>query len=182
MSAIQPPEVRVWWKQPIEPIEITWIVIAFVWCIIMFVMMPYWHVFGKQNLANEAYRTTPEVYIAKTQAMVDKFKIREETEQKIPVVKPPAGSDVYLIARLWQWWPMLELEAGQTYRLHLMSMDWLHGFSLQPENINVEVHPGYEHILTVQPTKAGTYSIICNEYCGINHHTMVSKLYVVDRK
>jgi cytochrome c oxidase subunit 2 len=182
MSAIQPPEQRVWWKEPIEPIEITWIVIAFVWCIVMFVMMPYWHVFGKQNLANEAYRTTPEVYTAKAQAMVDKFKIREETDQKIPVVKPPAGSDVYLIARLWQWWPMLELEAGQTYRLHLMSMDWLHGFSLQPENINIQVHPGYEHILTVQPTKAGTFSIICNEYCGINHHTMVSRLYVVDRK
>jgi cytochrome c oxidase subunit 2 len=182
MSAIQPPEQRVWWKEPIEPIEITWIVIAFVWCIIMFIMMPYWHVFGKQNLANEAYRTTPEVYTAKAQAMVDKFKIREETDQKIPVVKPPAGSDVYLIARLWQWWPMLELEAGQTYRLHLMSMDWLHGFSLQPENINIQVHPGYEHILTVQPTKAGTFSIICNEYCGINHHTMVSRLYVVDKK
>jgi len=182
MSAIQPPEQRVWWKEPIEPIEITWIVIAFVWCIVMFVMMPYWHVFGKQNLANEAYRTTPEVYTAKAQAMVDKFKIREETDQKIPVVKPPAGSDVYLIARLWQWWPMLELEAGQTYRLHLMSMDWLHGFSLQPENINIQVHPGYEHILTVQPTKAGTFSIICNEYCGINHHTMVSRLYVVDKK
>jgi cytochrome c oxidase subunit 2 len=182
MSAIQPPEQRVWWKEPIEPIEITWIVIAFAWCIVMFVMMPYWHVFGKQNLANEAYRTTPEVYTAKAQAMVDKFKIREETDQKIPVVKPPAGSDVYLIARLWQWWPMLELEAGQTYRLHLMSMDWLHGFSLQPENINIQVHPGYEHILTVQPTKAGTFSIICNEYCGINHHTMVSRLYVVDKK
>ena len=182
MSAIQPPEQRVWWKEPIEPIEITWVVIAFVWCIIMFIMMPYWHVFGKQNLANEAYRTTPEVYTAKAQAMVDKFKIREETDQKIPVVKPPAGSDVYLIARLWQWWPMLELEAGQTYRLHLMSMDWLHGFSLQPENINIEVHPGYEHVLTVQPTKAGTFSIICNEYCGINHHTMVSRLYVVDKK
>jgi cytochrome c oxidase subunit 2 len=182
MSAIQPPEQRVWWKEPIEPIEITWVVIAFAWCIVMFIMMPYWHVFGKQNLANEAYRTTPDVYTAKAQAMVDKFKIREETDQKIPVVKPPAGSDVYLIARLWQWWPMLELEAGQTYRLHLMSMDWLHGFSLQPENINIQVHPGYEHILTVQPTKAGTFSIICNEYCGINHHTMVSRLYVVDKK
>jgi cytochrome c oxidase subunit 2 len=188
MSAIQPPEHRIWWKQPIEPLEITWIVVAFIWCIFMFLMMPYWHVFGKQNLANEAYRTTPEAYTAKTQAMVDKHKVRDEkvkigeAEITIPVVRPPAGSDVYLVARLWQWWPMLELESGQTYRLHLMSMDWLHGFSLQPENINIEVHPGYEHILTVQPTKPGTYSIICNEYCGINHHTMVSKLYVVDRK
>ena len=50
---------------------------------------------------------------------------------------------------------MLELEEGKTYRLHLASMDWLHGFSLQPENINIQVHPGYEHVLTMTPTKAG---------------------------
>ncbi|MCC7082408.1 MAG: cytochrome c oxidase subunit II [Burkholderiales bacterium] len=181
MSAIQPPEERVWWKEPIAPIEITWILIAFVWCLFMFIMMPYWHIFGKQNLANEAYRSTPELFTAKAQAMVDKYKVREETEQAIPVVRPPAGSDVYLVARLWQWWPLLELEEGQTYRLHLMSLDWLHGFSLQPENINIQVHPGYEHILQVQPNRAGTYSIICNEYCGINHHTMAAKLYVVKK-
>jgi cytochrome c oxidase subunit 2 len=182
MSAIEPPSTRAWWKQPIEPLEITWIAIAFLWCLFMFAMMPYWHVFGKQNLANEAYRATPEQFTAKAQAMVDKYKVREETDQKIPVVRPPAGSDVYLVARLWQWWPLLELEAGQTYRLHLMSLDWLHGFSLQPENINIQVHPGYEHVLQVQPTRPGTYTIICNEYCGINHHTMVAKLYVVAGK
>ena len=32
-------------------------------------MMPYWHVSGKQNLANEAYRSTPERFTAKTQEM-----------------------------------------------------------------------------------------------------------------
>ena len=48
----------------------------------------------------------------------------------------------------------------------------------KPENINIEVHPNYEHVITLTPTKAGTYSIICNEYCGINHHTMASRLYV----
>jgi cytochrome c oxidase subunit 2 len=185
MSAIQPPGNRLWWKEPIERVEITWIVVAFIWCLFLFFMMPYWHVFGKQNLANEAYRTTPDRFTAKTQEMVDKHKVREELglrDEKIPVVRPPAGSDVYLIARLWQWWPILELEEGQSYRLHLMSMDWLHGFSLQPENINIEIHPTYEHVLTVQPHKAGTYSIVCNEYCGVNHHTMVSKLYVVAKK
>ncbi|HEY1326344.1 MAG TPA: cytochrome C oxidase subunit II [Casimicrobiaceae bacterium] len=181
MSAISPPSVRVWWKQPLDRVEATWIAISFAWCMVMFFMMPYWHVYGKQNLSNEAYRTTPEAYMKKTQEIVDKYTVRTETEQKIPVVRPPAGSDVYLIARLWQWWPMLELQEGQTYRIHLASMDWLHGFSLQPENINIEVHPGYEHIVTVTPTHAGTYSIICNEYCGINHHTMASKLFVVKR-
>jgi cytochrome c oxidase subunit 2 len=184
MSAIQPPTNRLWWKEPIERIEITWIVVAFIWCLFLFFMMPYWHVFGKQNLANEAYRSTPDRFTAKTQEMVEKFKVREEVglnNEKIPVVRPPAGSDVYLIARLWQWWPIIELEEGQSYRLHLMSLDWLHGFSLQPENINIQVHPNYEHLLTVQPTRAGTYNIVCNEYCGINHHQMVTKLYVVKK-
>lgn len=179
MSALEPPRHRLWWKQPLDRVEGTWIVIAFVWCLVMFFMMPWWHVYGKQNLANEAYRSTPEMFQKKTDEMVARHTIREETDQKIPVVKPPPGSDVYLIARLWQWWPMLELQAGQTYRLHLQSMDWLHGFSLQPENINIQVHPGYEHVLTITPTTPGTYSIVCNEYCGINHHTMVSRLYVV---
>jgi cytochrome c oxidase subunit 2 len=178
-TAIDPPKNRLWWKDPVDKVEITWIVLALIWCLIMFFMMPYWHVYGKQNLSNEAYRSTPELFSQKTQTMVDKYTVRTETDQKIPVVRPPAGSDVYLIARLWQWWPLLELEVGKSYRLHLMSMDWLHGFSLQPENINIQVHPGYEHVLTVTPTKEGTYSIVCNEYCGINHHTMTSKLYVV---
>jgi cytochrome c oxidase subunit 2 len=181
MSAIEPPVERAWWKQPIDRVEGMWILIAFVWCMVMFFMMPYWHIFGKQNLSNEAYRTTPEMFTKKAQEMVDKYTVRTETEQKIPVAHPPAGSDIYLIARLWQWWPLLELEEGQTYRLHISSMDWLHGFSLQPENINIEVHPNYEHVVTLTPTHAGAYSIVCNEYCGINHHTMSSKLYVVKK-
>ena len=71
MSAIQSPTSRVWWKQPLDRVEGMWILIAFVWCLVMFFMMPYWHVYGKQNLSNEAYRTTPEMFTAKTQAMSD---------------------------------------------------------------------------------------------------------------
>ena len=178
MSAILPPAERLWWKHPLDRVEGTWIAIALIWCLTMFAMMVGWHVYGKQNLSTETYRTTPEQFSAKAQAMVDQYKVREETEQKIPVVKPPAGSDVYLIARLWQWWPILELEKGKTYRLHLTAMDYQHGFSLQPENINIQVLPGYEHVVNVTPNRAGTYAIVCNEFCGIGHHTMVSRLYV----
>jgi cytochrome c oxidase subunit 2 len=59
MSAILPPSDRLWWKQPIDKVEWAWIAIAFVWGMIMFVMMIYWHIYGKQNLSNEAYKTTP---------------------------------------------------------------------------------------------------------------------------
>ena len=98
----------------------------------------------------------------------------------MPVVHPPPGSDVYLVARLWQWWPIIEFEKDQSYRLHLSSMDWLHGFSLQPVNINLEVHPGYDMVLTITPTDSGDFGIVCNEFCGIGHHTMIGKIIVTE--
>ena len=180
MSAIQPPAETVWWKQPLDKVEGTWIAIALLWSLIMFFMMPFWHVYGKQNLSNEAYRTTPQAFMAKTQAMVDEYTVRTETALKLPVVHPPPGSDVYLLGRLWQWWPLLELEKGQTYRLHISSMDWQHGFSLQPVNINTQILPGYEMVLTITPDTDGEQTIICNEYCGLGHHNMVGKIYVTE--
>ncbi len=180
MSSIQPPSETIWWKQPLDRVEGTWIVLALVWSLIMFIMMPLWHVYGKQNLSSEAYRTTPEAFMAKTQAMVNEYTVRKETDQQIPVVRPPPGSDVYLIGRLWQWWPFLELEKGQTYRLHISSMDWQHGFSLQPINVNTQILPGYEMVLTITPDTSEHQTIICNEYCGIGHHMMTGKIYVTE--
>ncbi len=176
MTAFLPPSERIWWKTPIGKQEIVWIGIALVWCLIMFFMMPYWHIYGKQNLSNEAYQTTPARFQAKVDEMVLKYQIGEEAG--IPVVRPPAGSDIYMLGRLWQWYPILDLEKDKSYRLHLSSMDWQHGFSLQPVNINLQILPGYEMVLTITPDQADEYAVICNEYCGIGHHTMLGKIYV----
>ena len=32
--------------------------------------------------------------------------------------------------------------------------------------------------MTVTPNQSGTYSVVCNEYCGIGHHTMVGRIHV----
>ena len=178
MTSYLPPSDRIWWKTPIGKQEIIWIGIALVWCLIMFFMMPYWHIYGKQNLSNEAYQTTPAKFQARVDEMVAKYKVGEE--MGIPVVRPPAGSDIYMLGRLWQWYPILDLEKDKSYRLHLSSMDWQHGFSLQPVNINLSVHPGYDMVLNMTPDGAGEYGIVCNEFCGIGHHMMVGKIYVVD--
>ena len=108
--------------------------------------------------------------------MVEQYKTGEE--KGIPIVSPPAGSDVYLLGRLWQWYPILELQKGESYRLHLSSIDWQHGFSLQPVNINLQIVPGYEMVINITPDQAGDYAIVCNEYCGIGHHTMLGKIIV----
>jgi cytochrome c oxidase subunit 2 len=178
--AVHSPENRLWWKEPLDRMEIVWIAVAFLWGLIMFFAMIYWHLYGKQNLSNEAYRVRPEVYAAKVEAMVEQYQVREEGDTGLPVAHPPAGSDIYMLARLWEWWPVLELEKDKSYRLHLSSLDWQHGFSLQPTNINLQVHPGYEMVLTITPDKSGTFSVVCNEFCGIGHHTMIGRIHVVE--
>lgn len=178
--SITPPEQRIWWNEPVERGEIVWIVIAFLWGVVMFVVMIWWHFTGPQNLSNEAYRIDAAVFAERTEAMAEQYTVREEGDTGIPVVHPPPGSDIYMLSRLWEWWPVLELEKDQSYRLHLSSVDWQHGFSLQPTNINLQVHPGYDMVLTVTPDEAGEFSVVCNEYCGIGHHTMVGKIYVVE--
>jgi cytochrome c oxidase subunit 2 len=178
MSAILPPAERLWYRHPIDRVEGTWIAIALTWCLIMFFMMVGWHVWGNQNLSTETYRTTPDKFMAKVQAMVEQHTVRTETDEKTPVVAPPPGSDIYLLARLWAFYPILELEKDKTYRLHLSAMDYNHGFSLQPANINIQMVPGFEHVVTVTPNQSGTYSVVCNEFCGIGHHTMVGRIYI----
>jgi cytochrome c oxidase subunit 2 len=179
--AITSPKERIWWNEPLHRSEIVWIAVSFLWGLIMFAAMIYWHVVGEQNLSNEAYRVDPDAYAAKAEEMIAQYQVREEGDTGVPVVHPPPGSDVYLIARLWEWYPVLELEKDQSYRLHLSSMDWQHGFSLQPVNINVQVHPNYELVMTIRPNEAGTFGIVCNEYCGIGHHQMTGRMYVVEK-
>ncbi len=176
--AITSPSTKIWWNEPISKQELIWITIAFLWGLVMFFMMIYWHGAGEQNLSSEAYRIKPEVFAERTQAMIDEYTVREEAG--FPVVRPPPGSDIYMLARLWQWWPILELEKDKSYRLHLSSLDYQHGFSLQPVNINLQVHPDYEMVVTLTPNQAGEFGVICNEYCGIGHHDMIGKIYVVE--
>jgi cytochrome c oxidase subunit 2 len=64
------------------------------------------------------------------------------------------------------------------YTLHLSSVDINHGFSLHPVNLNFQVVPGYDYGLKIVPNKSGDFRIICNEFCGILHHTMVGKVVV----
>ena len=174
--ALTPPASRNWWSEPVGRGELVWIVIAFLWGIVMFLMMVYWHLEGRQNLPSEVYRVDPAVFEEKVTAFADEFTVGEEVG--IPVVAAPPGTDVFMLARLWEWWPILELEKNKSYRLHLSSMDWQHGFSIQPINVNMQIVPGYEMVLTITPDQAGEYGVVCNEYCGIGHHTMLGKIYV----
>ena len=166
---------RTWWK-PMGRMEKTWLTVAFVWCIFLTIMMPLWYYMGKQNVPTETYKTTPQQYAANVNDFVAKYQVGDENG--IPVVAPPAGGDIYIRASQFQWYPIVQLEKGVEYRLHVSSLDVQHGFSLQPVNINLQVVPGYDYVATLTPTSTGEFTIVCNEYCFLGHHTMVGKIIV----
>jgi len=167
---------RNWWK-PLGRLERNWLLVAFIWCVIMTAMMPLWYFFGRQNVPATTYRVVPDGFVEEVNAFVEEYQVGEE--RGLPVVAPPPG-DIYLLARQFQWYPILQLEKGQTYQLHLSSADVSHGFSLQPTNLNLMVLPGYDYVIQLTPTEAGDFNVICNEYCFYGHHTMIGKIIVTE--
>lgn len=175
MSIYSPPAD---WLKPPEGAERVWVGLALAWCLVMTVAMPYWYLYGKQNSTGESYRTTPAEFAVRVAQFVQTNQVGDD--RGIPIVEPAPGGEAYLQAQMWMWSPILKLRKGQTYRLHLSSIDLQHGFSLQPLNMNFQVLPGYDHVLTITPTSTGEFSIVCNEFCGIGHHMMTGRIIVVD--
>jgi len=174
--SIHPPP-KDWFKAPAGG-ERVWIGMALVWCLVLFVMMPYWHIYGKQNSTGEAFRVEPAAYKARVDRFVEAHKVGEL--HMMPVCQPSPAGDAYLLAQQFQFYPVLKLKKGQTYRLHLSSLDVSHGFSLYPLNMNFQILPGYDHVLTITPTRSGEYTVVCNEFCGVGHHTMTGRIIVED--
>lgn len=166
-----------WWK-PAHRAEKTWVVIAFAWCMVLFAMMPLWHWKGGQNPSGIRRRVEPAAFYKRTLEFTNQYKVGDD--RGMPIVAPPPGADVYLTAMSFQWTPILKLQKGKEYILHLSSLDVNHGFSLYPININFQVIPGYDYGLRVTPNASGDFRIICNEFCGIGHHTMVGRVIVED--
>ncbi len=166
-----------WWK-PAHKSEKTWVIIAFAWCMVLFAMMPLWHLKGGQNPSGIRRRTTPAEYYKRTVEFTNQYKVGDD--RGMPIVAPPPGADVYLAAMQFMWTPILRLQRGKQYTLHLSALDVNHGFSLYPINVNFQVVPGYDYGLRVTPNAAGDFRIICNEFCGIGHHTMVGRVIVDD--
>jgi cytochrome c oxidase subunit 2 len=166
-----------WWK-PAHKAEKVWVGIAFVWCMVLFAMMPLWHWKGGQNPSGIRSRVTPDAFMTRVAEFIGQYQVG--MDRGMPVVAPPPGSDIYLAAMAFQWMPVLKLQKDAQYTLHLSAIDVNHGFSLYPINVNFQVVPGYDYGLRVTPNAAGDFRIICNEFCGIGHHLMVGRVIVED--
>jgi cytochrome c oxidase subunit 2 len=64
------------------------------------------------------------------------------------------------------------LKKGQTVILRVTSQDVTHGFFLRPLKIDTEIEPGKATEVTITPQVTGTFSLICDHFCGVGHGNM----------
>lgn len=91
----------------------------------------------------------------------------------------PTSYSVHMLAHLWAWTPSpLHVPQGAMITFYITSSDVLHGFEVQGTTINMTAVPGITGSVTYTFAHAGTYNIICNEYCGIEHQAMIGRIIV----
>ena len=176
LNTLLPPRT-VWWKR-LGPDERIWLTVAFVWCLILFTGMIVWLGIGEQQTPIESYRIDEAAFRAEVDAFIEARQVGEQ--DGIPVVAPGPGEDVYIAASQFQFRPIVQLQKGQTYRLLVSSTDVQHGLSIQPQNLNFQVLPGYLYVIRLTPQDATELTMVCNEYCGLGHHLMTGKIIVTE--
>ncbi len=89
-------------------------------------------------------------------------------------------------AKGYQWYWVLsqtELPAGRPIEFQVTSADVNHGFAIYGPDMKILTQtqgmPGVTNVLRYTFEQPGTYKILCLEYCGVGHHTMMSELHVV---
>lgn len=139
-----------------------------------FAALPAWR--DRPPPPAQRYAIATEAFAARVEADIAAHATGETVGYGIPVVRPPPG-DVHVLAQRWQFRPMLELRAGETYRLHVASSDILHGFAL--DGIDLLLAPGDAQVVTLVPDAGRSLVMQCSEYCGQDHNLMKSLLRVL---
>ncbi|BBB22541.1 cytochrome c oxidase subunit II [Abyssogena phaseoliformis symbiont OG214] len=104
----------------------------------------------------------------------------EFSEDNLGVKQNADGSySVTMIAARYGFYPQrIEVPVNTPIKIRIASFDVLHGIHAPFTNFNTMIVPGYISEVNTTFTKAGEYPLFCNEFCGLGHDHMWSKLIV----
>jgi|WetSurMetagenome_2_1015567.scaffolds.fasta_scaffold22234_4 cytochrome c oxidase subunit II len=108
-----------------------------------------------------------------------------------PMRKVPADAlQITAIGRMWEWEfdygngmksRELVLPVNKPVRIGLKSEDVNHSLFIPAFRVKEDVIPGYDNYLWFIPTHIGEYEILCTEYCGLLHSSMLSKAKILEQ-
>ena len=95
-------------------------------------------------------------------------------------IEPDGSATVRLIAEQYDFVPHCVTVPAQTpVQFRLTSADVIHGFLLPDTNVNTMVVPGFVAEVRTRFAQPGAYHMACNEFCGLGHHGMWTRVIVV---
>jgi len=98
--------------------------------------------------------------------------VRAATQPKEKVIK--------IAARRWTYSPdKLTLKQGVPVVLELTTADILMGFSVPDFQTRADITPGKVTRVRLTPDKVGTFTFLCDIFCGSGHETMNGTITVV---
>ncbi len=73
---------------------------------------------------------------------------------------------------------IVHIPLGEPVLFWLRSKDVLHNFTVAQFRVKMDLVPGMETYMWLEPTKVGEYEVLCEELCGVAHHAMRGRVVV----
>lgn len=109
----------------------------------------------------------------------------EFAEDNLGVHPQPDGSvKIVMVASRYGFYPQnIEVPVDTPVNFRIATVDVLHGLHVEGTNLATMVIPGFvsEVNLSEGFKETGTKPLFCNEYCGLGHHYMWSRVNIVDK-
>jgi len=155
----------------IDPLEKKWMYVVGLITVIMVASMTYAAV-----MLNLHPPSNVETIDPKTLHLSGEF-----TEDNLGATTNPDGSiTVRMVAARYSFYPqMIEVPVDTPVTFRITSPDVLHGVHVPFTNMSTMVVPGYVSEVNTTFRREGEAQFLCNEYCGMGHDYMWSKLKVV---
>jgi cytochrome c oxidase subunit 2 len=116
---------------------------------------------------------------------IDPAKVDTTAPFDKPGLKKVEGKEwdyeLVIVASMFNYNPgSVQIPKGSKVKVMVTTKDVIHGFEIAGTNVNMMVEPGFISEYVTSFDKAGEFLILCNEYCGMGHHLMTSKIEVVE--
>lgn len=104
-------------------------------------------------------------------------------------IVPQDAMVVKVIGRMWEWsftYPngktsdSLYLPVDRDTKLEMTTADVIHSLFIPAFRLKMDIIPGGKYYMVIKPDKLGEYSVLCAEYCGLNHSQMTTVLRVIN--
>lgn len=91
----------------------------------------------------------------------------------LSLAQQPAPRVVEISAKRFEFNPkQITLKRGEPVTIRLVSTDRAHGLLIKPLGVDLDAEDGKPSEITITPDAAGTFSAICDHYCGSGHGNM----------